>query len=109
MVSPEPGPNMMWNTKYSPMDSQNYSTKAMPVSVEQARQDALHYLNSSGQIYTVEKSPDTFYGYYTMHILENNKIIGMLSVNGNSGQVWVHTWHGSYRKMVSYGEAVPTR
>ena len=40
-VYPEMGPNMMWNTKYSPMagmmGSQNTATAEMPVTPEQAK------------------------------------------------------------------------
>ena len=40
-VYPEMGPNMMWNTKYSPMagmmGSQNTATAEMPVTTEQAK------------------------------------------------------------------------
>jgi len=27
---------------------------------------------------------------------QDGKVIGMLSVNGTSGQVWYHTWHGAF-------------
>ena len=102
-VTPEPGPNMMWNTKYGPMGAGfGTNTGQMSVGVEQARQDAESYLQTLGSGYTVEKRPDRFYGYYTMHILKNGKILGMLSVNGYTGQVWVHNWHGAYVKMESY-------
>ncbi len=103
VVTPEPGPNMMWNTKYSPMGARwGGQVGPMTVNVEQARQDAQNYLNTLGTGYSVEKKPDIFYGYYTMHILQNNKILGMLSVNGYTGQVWIHTWHGAYRTMQTY-------
>lgn len=99
-VTPEPGPNMMWNTKYSPMGARFIGSEGpMNVSVEQARQDALAYLKNVEPQYTVEAKPDVFYGYYTMHFLKDGKILGMLSVNGYTGQVWVHTWHGAYIKM----------
>jgi hypothetical protein len=103
VVTPEPGPNMMWNTKYSPMGT-GFGANAGPmtVSVEQARQDAEAYLKTVGIGCSVEKRPDIFYGYYTMHILKSRKILGMLSVNGYTGRVWVHSWHGTYIKMESY-------
>ena len=47
----------------------------------------------------VEK-PDQFYGYYTIHILRDGKIYGMLSVNGYTGQVWFHSWHGQFLNMI---------
>ncbi len=40
--------------------------------------------------------PDTFSGYYTLHITKDGTVTGMLSVNGYTGQVWFHTWHGAF-------------
>lgn len=37
-----------------------------------------------------------FPGYYTLDVSRNGKVIGMLSVNGYSGQVWYHGWHGTF-------------
>jgi len=34
-------------------------------------------------------------GYYTFDF-GRNETESMLSVNAYSGQIWVHTWHGSY-------------
>jgi hypothetical protein len=28
--------------------------------------------------------------------MRDGKISGMLSVNASTGQVWYHTWHGTY-------------
>jgi len=38
----------------------------------------------------------TFYGYYTIEVLSNGTTYGMLSVNGYTGQIWYHTWHGTF-------------
>jgi hypothetical protein len=35
-----------------------------------------------------------FYGYHTLHTVKDGEIVGMLSVNGYTGQVFPHTWHG---------------
>jgi hypothetical protein len=45
------------------------------------------------------ETPEQFPGYYTVHILKNGKVTGMLSVNGFTGQVWYHTWHGALIQM----------
>ena len=37
-----------------------------------------------------------FPGYYTTDFLLDGKPAGMLSVNGYTGQVWYHTWHGQF-------------
>ena len=39
----------------------------------------------------------TFYGYYTIEVLNTNSTpYGMLSVNAYTGQIWFHTWHGTF-------------
>jgi hypothetical protein len=103
-VSPEIGPNMMWNTKYSPMGGMmgNFGrgapTTNMPVTPERAKTLAQQYLNSSLPGVTVEEA-DAFYGYYTLHTLRDGEVEGMLSINGYSGAVWYHTWHGRFIDM----------
>ena len=111
-VMREPGPDMLWNTKYgmlgttSPMGRwMGYQppTGSMTVSADQAKQTAQQWLNSNQPGATTE-TPDQFYGYYTLHILQNGKVNGMLSVNGYTGQVWYHTWHGAFIQMKDLGQ-----
>ncbi|MDQ6748624.1 MAG: hypothetical protein M3010_11050 [Candidatus Dormibacteraeota bacterium] len=120
-VWPEYGPNMMWNTKYGMMGGGaggrmgrgmlggapqgTPRTADLPVTPQQAVQDAQHYLQAQGSTLTVESQTDTFYGYYTLHTLQDGKTAGMLSVNGYTGQVWYHTWHGPFIGMVGFGAA----
>ncbi len=120
-VYPEPGPNMMWNTKYGmmsaaearghdgtqgrgmmggyssapPRNSQGNSPDKMPVSTDRAREIADAYLSrvSPG---TKAEEPTRFYGYYTIDTEKDGKTSGMLSVNGYSGEVWYHSWHGPF-------------
>ncbi len=98
-VTPEPGPNMMWNTKYGAMSGGMMGlfrpSGTMGVSSERAAQIAQTWLDANFTGAKVE-TPDTFYGYYTVHFTQNGKVTGMLSVNGYSGQVWFHTWHGAF-------------
>jgi len=100
-IFPEYGPNMMWNTKYGMMgggmmwDYGASPTASMSVTKDQAKAVAEDYLKTHLLGVTVE-DPDTFYGYYTVHILKDGEIYGMLSVNGYTGQVWYHNWHGAY-------------
>ncbi len=99
---PEPGPNMMWNTKYGMMSgmmwgSPNLSSQ-MSVNEERAKQYAEGFIDSylaGGEM----EDADRFYGYYTFHILKNGEFYGMLSVNGYTGQVWYHSWHGRFLGM----------
>jgi hypothetical protein len=103
-VSPEMGPNVMWNTKYSPMGGmmgtfwRGTPTADMSVNSDQAKANAQQYLDAYLPGVTVEEA-DTFYGYYTLHTLKNNQVEGMLSVNGYTGNVWYHSWHGAFIDM----------
>jgi hypothetical protein len=97
-VRPEPGPNMMWNTKYGHMRWRPRTVRqAMSVTAEKAIEKAQKFLDARLPGTEVAEEADTFYGYYTIHVLnEEENIYGMLSVNGYTGQVWYHTWHGEF-------------
>ncbi len=100
-IYPEMGPNMMWNTKYGMMRGGilggifGTPTTTLTVTATQAKANAQQYLNTyipgatTGDV-------TTFYGYYTIEVLNGGTTYGMLSVNGYSGQIWVHTWHGTF-------------
>lgn len=107
----EPGPNMMWNLRFGMAMAQGMGMFSslpndgeMTVSVEQARENAQAVLNDDVPDTIVNEEADTFYGYYTFHILQNEEIVGMLSVNGYTGQVWLHHWHGSFLSMTEHIE-----
>ena len=107
----EYGPNMMWNTKYGMvngmggmggmmgggmMGSQRGAPTAdMPVTKDQAAKIAENYLKTNLPGTSIE-DPDVFYGYYHSDVLQGGNTYGMLSVNGYTGQVWYHTWHGAF-------------
>jgi hypothetical protein len=96
-VRPEPGPNMMWNTKYGHMGARwgGAPTGEMTVTSEQAVKLAQEYLDKAASgLKAGEAEP--FYGYYTLHTEKDGKVTGMLSVNGYSGAVWFHNWHGDF-------------
>ena len=114
-VTPEVGPNMMWNLKYSPMGLGGYGhgmmgTKGtygavqpstanvaeMTVTAAQATQYAQEYLDKNIAGTKAASDPMAFYGYYTLDYTKDGKPVGMLSVNGYTGQVWLHTWHGTF-------------
>jgi hypothetical protein len=125
---PEHGPNMMWNLKYSlvnhdsTMGGNSYgmmngygstmmqgwaSTTPLDVSAEmtitpkRAVEYAQQYLDANFAGATTEH-PMQFYGYYTLDFEKDGKIVGMLSVNGYSGQVFLHTWHGTFIEETKY-------
>ena len=106
-VYPEPGPNMMWNTKYGHMAGGgmmggmmggrwNQPTGAVTVTVAQARAAAQQWLDAYQPGAKLADDEMQFYGYYSMDFLKDGKVAGMLSVNGYTGQVWYHTWHGEF-------------
>jgi hypothetical protein len=95
-IYPEPGPNMMWNTKYGAMGRYWAASSAdMPITRDQAVKIAQNYLDLYLPGATVE-DVHALYGYYTVMIALNGQTYGMLSVNGYSGQIWYHTWHGLF-------------
>ncbi|MCL6438689.1 MAG: hypothetical protein K6T51_08750 [Rubrobacteraceae bacterium] len=113
-VHPEPGPNMMWNTKYGMMErmawdhpprayEQTSAGDDMPVSPDRARKIADRYLARVSPE-TRATEPEKFYGYYTLHTVKGGRITGMLSVNGYTGSVWYHGWHGRFIAMEGYEE-----
>ena len=122
---PEYGPNMMWNLKYSGtnheymmggrgygmmgggyggmMGGWNYQnanpsnvSANMPVTKDQAIKDAQAYLDQYQNGTVAADDPTQFYGYYTLDFSKDGKVVGMLSVNGYSGQIFLHTWHGTF-------------
>jgi hypothetical protein len=93
-VSPEMGPNMMWNTKYGPMGGGTAGEN--PLTLEQARTLAQKALDAGIPGATVHTDGRTFYGHYTFDYDIDGRTTGMLSVNGSTGAVWFHTWHGQF-------------
>jgi hypothetical protein len=93
---------MMWNTKYSfKAGFCNWlgaatATGQPAVTVEQAQANAQQYLDTYLQG-TTTGDVTTFHGYYTVEVLDGGTPYGMLSVNAYAGQVWYHTWHGTFR------------
>lgn len=108
IVMPEPGPNMMWNTKYSgggmgrpeSMGFSSHSTSPMTVTPDSAATAANNFLKArfAGRNLAVAMPADVFYGYYNFDVndVATGKKYGMLSVDGTTGQVWFHTWHGNF-------------
>ena len=104
-IFPEYGPNMMWNTKYGiNMHMRTNQTYAdMAIDEEEAIQLAEKYLNKRNTGEFIGEEADMYYGYYTIHtITEEGDIAGMLSVNGFTGKVWYHNWHGVFVDMEEY-------
>ncbi len=92
-VNGEPGPNMMWNAKYGPMGG--FNSGEMSLTEADAIVKAGEFLTAYSSGLEAEDHADKFYGYYTIHTIKDGKVEGMLSVNGFTGDVWYHSWHGS--------------
>jgi hypothetical protein len=96
-VSPEPGPNMMWNTRYGHMGGMMGGWGGqMFVTPDLARDIAQQWLDKNLPGASAAHEADGFYGYYTIHVMQGGQVYGMLSVNGDSGEVWYHDWHGRF-------------
>jgi len=89
------GVNMMSGYAWDDTTSANVSA-AMTITPEQAIQIAQKYLDTNITGATAASDPTQFYGYYTLDFEKDGKVAGMLSVNGYSGQVFLHTWHGTF-------------
>jgi hypothetical protein len=91
-VSIEPGPAMMWNTRYG-MHSR--VAVAPRVDAEQALATAQAWLDARSTGLSVTDAT-AFPGYYTLDTTKDGRIVGMMSVNASTGATWYHTWHGSF-------------
>jgi hypothetical protein len=124
-ITPMQGPTMMWNTKYGATTSgmmgylttgtgygmmgnggmmnwlRGTPTTTMQVAMEQARAVAQQYLNTNYLGTTVGQAT-TYYGYYTMQVQGNGNIVGMIGINGLTGQVMYYTWCGSYMREIVF-------
>lgn len=100
-VHPEPQ-SMMWNTKYGGMGGMmgggwfgGQRNGTMTVTPDEAETTAQRFLNvtyprtETGEIIT-------FDGYYTIMTTMGEEHYGMLSINGYTGAIWYHTWHGLF-------------
>jgi hypothetical protein len=99
-VQVEWGPAMMWNTAYGMHPARADAGRV--VGAEQARRIADVWLdeNRSGEH---ADEAEAFPGYYTLHTLRGDRVVGMLSVHAGTGAVWHHDWHGRFIAM-SEGE-----
>jgi hypothetical protein len=89
-VYPEPGPNMMWNVRFDKTETPGQ------VSYDQTAAQNLAAAFLAGHIPGSQvMEGQAFPGYYTFDF-GRQEIEGMLSVNAFTGDIWVHTWHGSF-------------
>jgi hypothetical protein len=87
--------NMIGNYNGDNTTPANVSAE-MTVRPEQAIKYAQKYLDKNISGAVAATNPIQFYGYYTLDYEKDGKVAGMLSVNGYSGQVFLHPWHGTF-------------
>ncbi len=107
VIYPESGPNMMWNEKYgmrNRMRNNFFSNNNdAQISRDEAVMTADNYVKRYiSKEYAVSGEGHEFYGYYTFHIQEGGRTLGMLSVNYYTGDVWYHDWHGKLIEVISH-------
>ena len=95
-VSTEPGPAMMWNTRFGMMRADGSS--AGLVDSTKARGIATSWLTANRPGTTI-RSIDAYPGYFTLDLQRNGVVSGMMSVNSSTGAAWYHTWHGAFIAM----------
>ena len=116
-IQPEHGPTMMWNAKYGMMGGAGsmmsgsmmgrgsaISSNEMSVSPSEAIRLAQQYLDRAYPGVDAGDEADAFYGYYTIHTEVDGEVAGMLSVHGETGQVWLHSWHGTFIAMTDHAD-----
>lgn len=127
-IYPEYGPNMMWNFKYgmhgpsgmmsgrnmmsgrgmmgynnSDFDTSDFGDNE--ITSEEAYNYGVKYLDKLNDELELSKEFHEFYGYFTFHVDMDGKTYGMMSVNGFTGDVWYHDWHGKLIEVIDgHGE-----
>lgn len=104
-VGPEIGPNMMWNARYGMHrrgPTGRSGRQVNTVAPEEAVAIAQRWLDRNRPGVFADDHADPFYGYYTIHTIQDGRVEGMLSVHGTTGQVWYHTWHGRFLEMIEH-------
>ncbi|MHB0885817.1 MAG: hypothetical protein ACYC41_08040 [Bacillota bacterium] len=75
----------------------------MSVSEADARSRATSFVKANATGMTIGPGALAYYGYYNFTVQSGGKPYGVLSVNGYSGQVWFHAWHGPAEQVVPIG------
>lgn len=94
-VQIEYGPARMWNTRFGMMATGSTTGADQErISAAEAETIADTWLAARGDRTAGEA--EHFPGYYTLHVLHDGQVDGMLSVHATTGDVWPHTWHGGF-------------
>jgi len=72
---------------------------AQMLTEAEARDKAAAYLEEAYPDQTLADTAEAFPGYFTFDVESDGTPVSMLSVNAYTGQVWYHTWHGTFVEM----------
>jgi hypothetical protein len=117
-LMPEPGPNMMWNTRVGMMRGVSATGTACsdghgmmggayscPGTTSAANGSSLTAAQAKAKADTwladhypgrVTADATALPGYYTIDVTKYGDKVGMLSVNETTRAVWYHTWHSRF-------------
>jgi hypothetical protein len=99
----EPGPAMMWNTKYGHR-AVFTGAATTDIGAEKAKAAARDWLTARGDTTAYQLDVTPMYGYYSIHLMRDGKVEGMLGVNASTGAVWYHGWHGTFVALKDLGK-----
>ena len=127
VVTPMQGPTIIWNMKYGVGSNgmmgylttttgtggmmggggmmtwlRGTPTTNMAIGMEEAKTIAQQYLDANYTGTTVGQVT-TYYGYYTMQVLEDGNPFGMMAVYGNNGQVMYYSSMGTFMQQKVFG------
>jgi hypothetical protein len=117
IVISEYGSSMDWNLKYASIpDSRSLANpplnpagpmggktdNPLTISPDQAWTIAVQYLKQYNIKAQISGNVETFYGYYVIEYLHNGKVIGMISINGKTGEAFRHDWHDQFVERMNY-------
>lgn len=74
------------------------------ISPEESYNIVMDYILNIDSELKVNPNYIEFYGYFKYYIEMNDVIVGVVSVNGFSGQVWYQNWNGSFKELILIDE-----
>lgn len=97
-VGPEHGPNLMWNARYAmhAKGMMGLASGGGDLPPEAAWEAAQRWLDEYRPGAQADQRLFPLYGYYTIRVLRDEGIEGLLSVRASTGQVWYRTWLGKF-------------
>ena len=90
----------IFDNSYDDDDYNSNFTEDNEIDNEEAYTIGEAYLMKNNNEFTLGEAYHAFYGYYTFHVEKDEKPVGMMSINGFTGQVWYHDWHGELIEII---------